>query len=222
MQYGAPQRSAASSRDRTPSPTRTERSGRSASTVLSSPASLPQRGGGGTVSRHMSLALHNRRRDSLSKDGGGSRDDSTISSIKNTIMGLQPKFEAARYKAEAGLSKRGYVSHGNSSFLHEDVEERLVPSSASSVAESAGCVSLDSDDGGLSQDLSALDVDDEGSKTSTPNNGYRWNGRGWDDTGRLRSSSGGVLGGLDEKPRRPWNVERDEMKWPAGEGWRPL
>ncbi|KAI0694498.1 hypothetical protein BC835DRAFT_1349209 [Cytidiella melzeri] len=209
VQYGLSRRSGTSSRDRTPSPTRTDRSAKSLSTVLSSPASLSQKA---TVSRHMSLSMHNRRRDSLSREGNGVlRDDSTISSIKNTLMGLQPKLEAARYKAEAGLSKRGYVSHGNASFLHEEVEERLVPSSASSsVADSSG-VSVDSDDGGLGQDVESVDVKEE-----------KDGGMRWENTGRMRSSSGGGLAGNDEKPRRPWNVERDEMKWPTGEGWRPL
>jgi hypothetical protein len=171
----------------------------------------------------MSLTTHNRRRDSLSKEGinGAPRDDSTISNIKNTLMGLHPKLEAARYKAEAGLSRRGFVSHGNKSFLHEDAEDRLVRSSASSVADSStGVVSIDSDDGGLGQDINSLDISDE--NENGLRNGSRWDGRRWDDTGRLRSSSGGTLGMENGKPRRPWEVERDEMKWPVGEGWRPL
>ncbi|KAI0826334.1 hypothetical protein BC629DRAFT_1455410 [Irpex lacteus] len=185
-----------SSRERTPSPSRTERSTKSLSTVLSSPASLPGRAGSGAVSRHMSLSLHNRRRgDSTSKDGNGSpREDSTISNIRSTLLGLHPKLEAARYKAEAGLSKRGYVSHGNSSFLHEDVEDRLVPSSASSIAESPGNADINTID--ISEDKIDADCKEW----------QRWDGRGGRH-GRTRSSSGG---------------ERDEMKWPAGEGWRPL
>ncbi|KAI0341304.1 hypothetical protein BDW22DRAFT_1358787 [Trametopsis cervina] len=227
VQYGGLSRHA-SSRDRTPSPSRTERSSKSLSTVLSSPASIPPRGappgGGGNISRHMSLSMHNRRRDSLPKEGATRDDstiDSTISNIKNTLLGLQPKIEAARYKAEAGLSKRGYVPHSNASLFHEDVEERLVSSRASSVTDVTSGVSVDSDDGGLGQDVSILDIDDR-NDSSVRTTAQRWDGRKWDDTGRLRSSSGGALPSEERKPRRAWDVERDEMKWPTGEGWRPL
>ena len=158
----------------------------------------------------------------MSRDGNELlKDDSTISNIRNTLLGLHPKLEAARYKAEAGLSRRGYVSHGNSSFLHEDVEDRLVPSSASSIAESPSNVSVDSDDGGLGQDINTLDISDDINKMKAEKNGQRWDGRKWDDVGRLRSYSGDGPTS-DNKPKRPWEVERDDMKWPVGEGWRPL
>ncbi len=96
-----------------------------------------------------------------------------------------------------------------------------MPSSASSIAESPGNASVDSDDGGLGQDINTIDISEDNDRPQTARNGQRWDGRGWDDIGRTRSSSGGGLTSTD-KPKRPWEVERDEMKWPAGEGWRPL
>jgi hypothetical protein len=60
--------------------------------------------------------------------------DSTPSVKKNiqkTFSSLQPKLDAARYKAEAGLSKKGYVNHTNAggpAFKHwnDEGEERLI------------------------------------------------------------------------------------------------
>lgn len=170
----------------------------------------------------MSLSLHGRRKESLSRDGPP-KDDSPIANIKNTLMGLQPKLDAARYKAEAGLSRRGYVPHSNSSLFHEEGEDRLV---ASSNTSSATINSVDSeDDGGLGQDISILDMNEselENSGSKSAKSGERWSGKKWEEVGRTRSSSGGGLDGDARKPRRPWEVERDEMKWPTGEGWKPL
>lgn len=134
-------------------------------------------------------------------------------------MGLQPKLDAARYKAEAGISRRGYVPHANASPFHEESEDRLVTSSASSITENSTGLSIESDDGGLGQDVSILDDEPEGSKSRS---GESWDGKRWDDSGRTRSFGGSGFDGDERKPRRPWEVERDEMKWPTGEGWKPL
>lgn len=209
--------------DRAPSPTHTERSLRSAASVISSPASIPGRGHNGTVSRHLSLSTHSngssrpRRADSssLSRDGT-SKEDSPLAGIRSTLLGLQPKLDAARYKAEAGLSRRGYVPHAQRSLFHDEGAERLVsePSTITEDSTGGGASSIaDSDEAGFGHDTPTAEEDDFGAQ--------RWNGRGWDDHGRVRSSSEGRL---KKGPVRPWEVERDEMKWPVGpdEGWKPL
>lgn len=133
-------------------------------------------------------------------------------------MGLQPKLDVARYKAEAGLSRRGFVNHGDSSLWHEEGEDHLVASGSSSVREdSTGDPSVDSDDGGLGQDLSALDV----SANNDALNQRRDTGV-FDSRGRSASAGRASVDVNSPKPRRPWEVPRDEMKWPAGEGWKPL
>ena len=38
----------------------------------------------------------------------------------------------------------------------------------------------------------------------------------------LRGRSASAGGELKKERLRPWEVERDDMKWPAGEGWKPL
>lgn len=201
---------------RPPSPAgsaRTERSARSANTVLSSPASLPARGGhvrnassaGSGVSRHLSLSLRGagprtRRADSAGAAGEGGMAQ-LKDGLKDRILGLQPKIDAARYKAEAGLSRRGFVNYRSGSVFREEGEERLVDES-----------------------------DEEGDGEGYFGNGSG-NGRRADGVGEDAPTSVDVEESEDERgpggrgrERRAWEVERDEMKWPVapGEGWAPL
>ena len=133
-----------------------------------------------------------------------------IVGLKDKLLGLQPKLDAARYKAEAGLSRRGYVNHRNGSLFREEGEERLV------VTELTG-ESLESFEGedGLGQDETSVDVDVDGSE-----DGQFGRKVGADQKVRSRSEGMGERGRF----KRPWEVERDEMKWPVqpGEGWAPL
>lgn len=110
--------------------------------------------------------------------GGGEGGPMSVASLREAFSGIGKDLglEKARYKAEAGLSKRGYVP-GNSvtqrpgGMFYEEGKERLV----------------DDEDGG-GEDGVGVDYD------------------GMDD------ETAGGFGG----------VERDDMKWPAGEGWAPL
>ena len=87
--------------------------------------------------------------------------------------------------------------------------------------ENTGISIEESDDGGVGQDTGAEDGIGAGEKG-------RWNGAkkgggsiaSWDDSRRGRSATSG--GELRSGRMKPWEVERDEMKWPAGEGWAPL
>lgn len=149
----------------------------------------------------MSLSLHggqprSRRADSLSLGGGSLREP--INGLKDKLIGLQPKIDAARYKAEAGLSRRGFVSHHGHGPFHEESEERLVHDDLTGESSAGGDSALDDEDGfGHDADHPTVDRD--------------------------------FLADSDEERRagrykRPWEVERDEMKWPVapGEGWKPL
>ena len=101
----------------------------------------------------------------------------SIAHIQRTLSSLQlkaqPTLDKARYKAEAGLVKRGYVHHAHRSPWAEEGEEGLM-----------------GEDGGASVDVTDSD----------------------DDERRGRDLGNG----------RTWRAERDEMKWPRGEGWNPL
>ena len=64
-----------------------------------------------------------------------SLSDSPMAGLHKTFPQLQaraqPRIDAARYKAEAGLSRRGFVSHSNQGgrWLREDVEDPLIDDS---------------------------------------------------------------------------------------------
>lgn len=91
---------------------------------------------------------------------------------------MRDTFSAVRYKAEAGISRRGWVPG-----LERD--ERLIAERRESGTGTSGRGGVPS--GSSSED--GLGVDAE-------------------------SLAGGA--------RRRTSLERDEMKWPAGDGWNPL
>jgi len=91
---------------------------------------------------------------------------------------MRDTFSAVRYKAEAGISRRGWVPG-------LEKEERLITERRESGGGSGvggGVPSTSSSEDGLVVDAESL-------------------------VGRSR---------------RPTSLERDGMKWPAGEGWRSL
>lgn len=71
------------------------------------------------------LSSPSRRRDSASVNA----PTSPMAHLQRTLTSLQPKLEAARYKAEAGFSKKGYVHHPHRSPWVEEGEEGLMPAS---------------------------------------------------------------------------------------------
>lgn len=81
------------------------------------------------------------RRVSLTR-GGDVTDSSPMSSIQKTISNLQlkaqPKLDAVRYKAEAGISRRGYFNHtqfGSSMGWHGEDEEGLMSDTQGAAAD---------------------------------------------------------------------------------------
>jgi hypothetical protein len=90
---------------------------------------------------------------------------------------MRDTFSAVRYKAEAGISRRGWVPG-------LEKEERLITERRESGGGNG----------------------DEG----VPNNSSSEDGLGMD----AEPPAGG--------PRRLASLERDEMKWPTGDGWKPL
>ncbi|KIK76917.1 hypothetical protein PAXRUDRAFT_835178 [Paxillus rubicundulus Ve08.2h10] len=136
------------------------------------------------LSRHLSLT---RDKDTA--------ETSPMSNIQKTISNLQlkaqPKLEAVRYKAEAGISRRGYVNHAQlgGTWWREDGEERLMSDTR----------------------WAATDIDRARDPYSEPTtDDERSSG---DDPGKRRTS--GVS-------HRETLTEVDNLKWPAGEGWKPL
>jgi hypothetical protein len=114
----------------------------------------------GRLSRHLSLSARDSRWDEM-------RDT----------------FSAVRYKAEAGISRRGWVPG-------LEREERLI----SERRESGG------GNGG----------------------GGGGGGGGVPSTSSSEDGLGVDAGSPAGRARRRASLERDEMKWPAGDGWSPL
>lgn len=137
------------------------------------------------LSRHASFSSKPHSRAS-------SIDSSPIKrNIQKTLSSFQPKLDAARYKAEAGLSRKGYVNHNTPGFRNWAAE---------------GEQSLIDDDDSVTVDgNSSFSFDDEadGPFASPKPAGA--------SSGRSKVLGDGTL-------------ERDEMKWPVGDGdgWKPL
>ncbi|EIM81842.1 uncharacterized protein STEHIDRAFT_171492 [Stereum hirsutum FP-91666 SS1] len=149
------------------------------------------------LTRHMSTTSTTREREYGANGGGGGSDGPmSIASLREAFSGIGKDLglDKARYKAEAGLSRRGYVpgtsvTQRPGGLFYEEGKQRLVDRDGRSGYKGRGGESGESLDGvGVDYDGDA-DVDADG---------------GMDDD----NPYGGI--------------ERDEMKWPAGDGWKPL
>ena len=128
-----------------------------------------------------------------------------IANIQRTLTSLQqkaqPKLDAARYKAEAGLlPRRGYVHHGQRSMWVEEGEEGLMPRAQGGGVGSGKGVGApgESDGGGVDMDGGLSTDTDEEEPSEEEKDRERRIKAGWD------------------------KGTQDNLKWPAGEGWKPL
>lgn len=160
---------------------------------LSPPKSAPQPSSSSTtgLSRHLSLQSHSRR-DSSNRDPNlPNPPDSPMANLQRTLTSLQlkaqPRLDAARYKAEAGLSRRGYVHHPHRSPWVEEGEEGLMARKRNGADREDGAGVDRGYDGAVTDDEHSSD-DERGRRLAA----------GWD------------------------KGTNDNLKWPAGEGWKPL
>jgi hypothetical protein len=167
-----------------------------------------------------------------------------MSNIQRTIATLQPKLDAlqiqprldkARYKAEAGLSRRGFVSGGRAKGgVEGEEEEGLVRRPGSSIrgrtsrARKARPHWTSGDPEGNGNIFDDPDVDSD-SPDDNVEGGDEWTrSRGMDPSPARQSRRGqntfdaevSSLGSGSDHALR--GVEKDNLKWPAGEGWKPL
>ncbi|KAI0360276.1 hypothetical protein OH77DRAFT_1418143 [Trametes cingulata] len=201
-------------------------------TSASSPSNL-------MLSRHLSLSS-TRTKEREREGRERSRDSAFADSLQRTFTSLQlraqPALDAARYKAEGALSRRGFVQHGahGPRWMREEGEARLMDD----VDGAGGDPYADPD----------ADADADGDALRTG----RRSGRGEAERGRTWGEVRDDDSSLDHDPgedsdrererveerARRWReggvdvavvddgkrmvLERDDLKWPAGEGWKTL
>jgi len=139
------------------------------------------------LSRHASYSRDRRR-----EWDRNTTDASPISHIQKTITNLQlkaqPRIDAARYKAEAGLSRRGFVSHSPGGRWMGEGEQGLMTDTDTRWEDADDGTHVDQDAGPYSEPPTEEDRD------------------------RVEHT---------KAHHDSWK-QADNLKWPAGEGWRPL
>jgi hypothetical protein len=111
--------------------------------------------------------------------------------LQPKLDALQPKLDKARYKAEAGLSRKGYVNHSTyGKGMWEEGEQGLIGNREDQ--------DQDQGEGRYSYGREVSDEDREEGGGS-----------------RVRGEGRGEFKVLDLDTA-------DDLKWPVGEGWRPL
>ncbi|KAF4615789.1 hypothetical protein D9613_012356 [Agrocybe pediades] len=184
-----------------------------------SPSAAPVRS---PLSRNATIStpIHHRR-SSLSVSSTPFSDDAAVdkplSNIQRTIANLQPKLEGlnihphldkARYKAEAGFSKRGFVRDpGRHKTGVEGEEEEGLMEDGKGRASSVGRMRWGMPGGPEKDVFDDPEVDDDSVDDWTRSRGSR---DVFGEAGEVRSVSPLEIG------------ETDNLKWPAGEGWKPL
>ena len=168
-------------------------------TPVSTPAPSPVTNGEfplQKVTRRVSLSSTHSRASSIDSS------PSVKKNLQRTFSALQPKLDAARYKVEAGLSKRGFVDHTTNARPHligvwgDEGERNLIGGTDTA--------SVDNDSS------SVLSYEDD-SIDERRKFGY----------GQPRGSVVGANGG---ERRGRLEVDRDELKLPVSvsDGWKPL
>ena len=161
------------------------------------------------LSRHLSLSSNRQRDREREQDRDRDRDrergrdafsDTLSKTFTNLQLRAQPALDTARYKAEGAFSRRGFVQHGAGGprWMREEGERGLMDD-----VEGSPGPDEDAD--------SSLDHDPDGD--SVEERARRWQEGGVDVA---------VVGREEGKGGKRMVLERDDLKWPAGDGWRPL
>ncbi|KAI1785062.1 hypothetical protein LXA43DRAFT_1100690 [Ganoderma leucocontextum] len=170
------------------------------------------------LSRHLSLSSskreyeRDRERERERERNWETFSDSPIgTTLQKTLTSLsmraQPALDTARYKAEGAFSRRGFVQHGGG-WMRGEGETGLMDDVS---GDDVGSPGVDVDDA-----ESALDQDGSGgSREGVEERARRWR-RGGVDVAVVERDD------VDGRGGRRMVLERDDLKWPAGEGWRPL
>ncbi|KZT66594.1 hypothetical protein DAEQUDRAFT_767823 [Daedalea quercina L-15889] len=162
-----------------------------------------------TLSRHQSLS-------GIARPRAGEALPEPIANLQKTLTTFgqkaAPRLDSARYKAEAAFNPRGFVQHSHARpglsglggrWGVQEGEERLI----------------DSEDEAVGDGESSVGQDITGDSVAAPGGVEpEWSQR----LRRLRMGDAEGEGGTESPSRRSVGVERDELKWPTGDGWKRL
>ena len=199
------------------------------SMTLSSPARVS-----GSTSPERTTHHTNSERDVTSPSSTStSHNPLSFAALQRTFSQLQskaqPKLDRARYKAEAGFSRRGFVPHGEQKILRDYEEEEAEDERGRDGYGPTTYSRLDDRGGGGVSEVGVVGAAaDSGSESSGDDSGDPF-GRA---PGRLPNGSGAGVGGANGsggggagRPRRLTreDIGMDDLKMPVGdlegEGW---
>ncbi|KAL0581665.1 hypothetical protein V5O48_000366 [Marasmius crinis-equi] len=190
--------------------------------------------GSGSSSRNESSQTFDaHRRESSNQDASRSHDPlhlrSLAASLQPQLQQIQPKLDKARYKAEAGLSRRGFIVNPKTSKRKEDQEGLMSGEEQVDVEEDDSrnpyrqarrnrdrtrAVS-ESGAAGWDDNVVYSDSDSDGETDTRKHD--------WGNQGTIRGRRVGSVP-HDLADQDHLRVEKDHLKWPVGEGegWRRL
>ncbi|EMD34536.1 hypothetical protein CERSUDRAFT_116684 [Gelatoporia subvermispora B] len=181
----------------------------------------------GGLSRHLSISSSRSLGREASPDPA-SGATSPFAHLQRTFSTLQqraaPKLDAARFKAEAGLTRRGFVQR---SWPRQEGEERLMDEAGPGMDEGGGRAERDAYGYEYADEEGDVDVDvDSALEVDSSEGEEEWERR----LRQLKmqhgetSAGAGSGAGVERTSRGRVGMERDEMKWPVSEndGWKPL
>ncbi|RPD55623.1 hypothetical protein L226DRAFT_537099 [Lentinus tigrinus ALCF2SS1-7] len=159
------------------------------------------------LSRHLSLSTTRQREREREQDrererGRDAFSDTLSKTFTSLSLRAQPALDTARFKAEGAFSRRGFVQHGAGGprWMRSEGERGL----------------MDDVEGSPGPDDDAdSSLDHDADQDSVEERARRWR-EGGVDVAVVEREEGRPGSG------RKMVLERDDLKWPAGDGWKPL
>ncbi|KAF8160406.1 hypothetical protein BJ912DRAFT_1151036 [Pholiota molesta] len=164
--------------------------------------------------------------------------------LQPRLDALAPRLDKARYKAEAGLSRRGFIPSSGGSSAHGGVggggggggagreeKEGLMRAGAGDALRRGrkGTAGSDAGDGSDAPEVDGARSEDEGDEDEDTawqrSRGMRRGAQGEAQARGRGAASGRARNVFDDEYDRDGGAlgtEQDNLKWPAGEGWAPL
>ena len=160
-----------------------------------------------------------------------------LASLQKTFLQFQPHLDKARYKAEAGLSKRGFVrregfrrnkSSGSAGGCvdgdGEEEEDGFMEDGLEGLMNSNGNGNGNHDGGGVKKQIGKSRWRDvsAGANAGAGVDGEVDQDSDWTRSKGMSMSRKGRVQDSDGDDEEESSLEKDNLKWPVGEGWKPL